>query len=1152
MNWKLAPTTLVWSCLVVAAWGGGVDVLSAADDGAEPSGSQQSVYQQHVADDQPVAVWSFEEATGKETRGVGHAGDSATWPGLVSRAAKLGGEGPRPAFYPQFDAENRALDLSGGRGHVRVTDPGDDSPLDFSNGDAITLEAWVQTASVAHNQQVYVVGKGRTGNAGFAAENQNYALRIRGVQGQNCLSFLFRSQADPASGASSEYHRWNSSLGFSADGRWHHVAVTYEFGKPESIRGYIDGQATAGDWDYAGPTARPPVVDNDELWIGSAMGGNSSAGLNGMIDEVAIYRRALSAETLAARYVATLPKPKSLAEQLAELPSERIVVELREHVPENSWSPEMGEVRGTFSVPAFGFVRLPQKYDDEGLRVDRPGAYLIQARLKRTMAAGTYRFLLRSLNGARLLVDGREVARTPFINRNGSGHEHVPELADPEFAEMHPLLVGHREVLVDVDVEEGERLFTLEAMIGGKGLRDEVGELCVALAPAQQTGTMFELLAPSDAEPITLHERDWRRYAEQSQSLIAELDSKARRTAAANQADFWQQRHAWARDVVEQKTPLDVPASEPDYPELNTIDRFINARLAEAGVEPSPLTDDFAFLRRTSLDVRGVLPTQNEIREFLADESADRRARWIDRLLNDPRWADNWVGYWQDVLAENPGILKPELNNTGPFRWWIHESLLDNKPMDRFVAELVVMNGSRYGGGPAGFSMATQNDVPMAAKAHVVAKAFLGLDMTCARCHDAPYHPFKQSELFGLAAMLNRQAIKLPSSSSVPQTPGGRKPLVDITLKPGESVAPQWSFVSLTQTDLPASALRSTSDDRERLAALITSPTNDRFARMLVNRVWHRYLGEGIVASVDDWHEAEPSHAELLDYLGREFVASGYDLKYVARLILNSHAYQRAVASDESSESSAGRLFASPKRRRMDAEQIVDSLFAVSGKPMESEPLTLDPEARRPVTTFLNLGVPTRGWELTSLSNERDRPALALPVAQSIIDVLAAFGWRDARPNPITERESYPTVLQPLTLAHGSVVNRVCQLSDNSEFTELCLQDVSLDRLIDDIYLRILSRLPNSDERAMAEALLAEGYEQRRLPNGQFVMKPPLRTAVSWSNHLSAEATTIKLELEKAARAGDPPSGRLDASWRERMEDFVWALVNSPEFVFVP
>ncbi len=113
---------------------------------------------------------------------------------------------------------------------------------------------------------------------------------------------------------------------------------------------------------------------------------------------------------------------------------------------------------------------------------------------------------------------------------------------------------------------------------------------------------------------------------------------------------------------------------------------------------PTELTEDWQFLRRVYLDTVGVPPTENELQEFLAESDTGKRGRVIDRLLDDLRWADHWVSYWQDVLAENPTIVNPTLNNTGPFRYWIYEALQDNLPMDRFVTELVLMEGSLLGG----------------------------------------------------------------------------------------------------------------------------------------------------------------------------------------------------------------------------------------------------------------------------------------------------------------------------------------------------------------------------------------------------------------------------------------------------------------------
>jgi hypothetical protein len=503
------------------------------------------------------------------------------------------------------------------------------------------------------------------------------------------------------------------------------------------------------------------------------------------------------------------------------------------------------------------------------------------------------------------------------------------------------------------------------------------------------------------------------------------------------------------------------------------------------------------------------------------------------------------------VLAENPGIVKPELNNTGPFRHWIYESLLDNKPFDRFVTELVMMEGSAMYGGPSGFGIATQNDAPMAEKAHVLAKAFLAVDLKCARCHDAPYHPFKQKDTFSLAAMLDRKTQWLPKTSTVPVNEADRKPLISISLKPGDKIEPEWPFDGLLAADVPDGVLREANDPRETLAARMTSPANDRFAQVIVNRIWTRYIGWGLSGSPDDWHGQEIAHAELLDYLARDFVASGYDLKRLARTIFLSRLYQSevvAASDDERTQVALG-----PARRRMTAEQVVDSLFAAVNKPLRAEELTFDPAGRSPADNFRNLGLPQRGWQFASLSNERDRPALSLPAAQNVIDVLITFGWRESRQNPLTERDDAANVLQPLELANGVVGARVASLSDDSAITQLALQDGTVDELVHGVFAQILSRPPNDQERDLFVELLSDGYGSRRLkatqPNPS---SQKHRHAVAWSNHHSPEATRIKIELERTMRHGDAPTVKLESNWRERMEDMVWALVNSPEFVFVP
>ena len=1118
--------------------------------GDEPKPEPASRYARTILADKPIGYWTME---GPEEKLVqNHASSGSALDGRPVNNVVRGQAGPRSPEYPLFTNENRALLLGQPAGWVVISDPGDQSPLDFDNGDSITIEAWINLQSLNEGQQVYILGKGRTNNPDVASENQNYSLRMRGMEGTARVSFLFRN-ADNRPGQQDDFHRWNSKRGLVVDGRWHHVAFVYTFGDPDSARAVIDGQHGDGSWEMGGPTRKPPVVDNDELWIGSSMGGNPGNSFLGGIDELALYRHLVPVERLAERYRAVFPDPREAEYAAAEkLPRGTVEVGLIESVPAQPGSvPLTAPPHDTYRQTSLAFVGVPRKYTSTGVIDDRSNPYLLRARSWRTLDAqerGVYSIVLRARSAAQLFIDGELVAQTPLMSKNADGHEAVPELKTGDRLDLRLLPAGYQEELVSVELTAGEHLFRLDALIGGPGQRAEVDELCVAIAG---DGEDFQLLTADDQPRRGMREMDWHAMKKEQRSALARLDVIQRREASREWREYWDRRHALGLELIARQEDIAVPTGSSSNRVHNEIDQFINSRLDEAGITPATVTDDYEFLRRVTLDTVGVTPSLDEIQQMLSDRRKGRRDRVIDRLLDDPRWADNWVGYWQDVLAENPGILKPKLNNTGPFRWWIYESFLDNKAMDQFVTELVMMEGSTYDGGPAGFAMATQNDVPMAAKAQVLTKAFLGIEMKCARCHDAPFHPFKQEELFGLAAMLTGKKLDLPQTSVAQLGESDRESLVTVSLAPGATILPHWPFPDLSPGELPTSFKEGSRSLREELAARLTAPSNRRFSEVIVNRLWQRYLGVGLVDPVDDWDSADdrPSHQELLDYLASRFIESGYDLKQVAGMILRSHTYQRIVEGDDEAA-----LFAAAQRRRMTAEQLVDSLFTISGKQITSELLTLDPQGRRPVESFLNLGRPTRAWQLTSLSNERDRPALALPMAQEVVEFLRVFGWRDSRPNPLTVREETATVLQPLTLANGVVGRRTAGLSDDNALTELTLEEIPLHRLIEKVTLRILSRPPTDSERRLFAALLSEGYSDRirTLSLPEVEHKTRSRNAVSWSNHLSAEATRIKMEIERQVRQGDPPSERLQTDWRERMEDVVWALLNSPEFTFLP
>ena len=861
-------------------------------------------------------------------------------------------DGPTTSHSLTLPKINRAASFDGNGDYLIIPDA---ENLRFSQNDDITIEAWVQLTANAANR--YIIGKGRNGNK----ENQNWALRVMDVNGSARISFLFRSAA--GADAPSEYHRWNSHAAIDSQGDWHHVAVSYTFGKPKSIRGYVDGKETGGKWDMGGATDRAPIVDDAPVWIGSAKNGSPGNTWHGALDEIAVYRKIIPPDALKKRVSFTFNPPTT---SWTELDHEHVQVQAYSlKLNPGSWPFHLKTEPETFTVPAMALTHLPQRYTASGSRHARTSEYIRLAAII-TLPKGTHDMVLRAPNLSRLSIDGEEVAQLRFNKANGSGHGKMRKLPD-DLPYPRPRL-GSRDTSFTITATGKPQQILLEALTGYNGLRFTHGDLLVAA----KIEDAWQLLSPAATTAFTATE--FERYDQDLRSQLTQLSDQRRQDIRKSLRTEWQARHDAARGYIHQLPPIEVPALPAQFTAHNAIDHFIaqkmnrphasdgengpsqaalnildeqcfrchgkkdkgdlklNTReaalaagessrpaivpghpekseliaritsnaedermppkgdglsesevavirswIAEGAawsersqtVELPPPASTTTLLRRLYLDTIGILPTPEQIRRYQTDSSKTKTADLIDQLLAHPRHADHWVSYWQDVLAENPRLVKGKLNNTGPFRWWLHEALRDKVPMDQFVYDLASFDGSPHTGGVAGFGIASENDAPMAAKAHVIATAFLGTEMKCARCHDAPYHVSKQQDLFSLAAMLEQKAIKVPSTSSVPETfferLGDRKPLVEVTLKPGTKVQPVWPFESATG----ASAIPAPPHSREVLAWEITRPENTRFAEVMVNRVWKRYFGQGFVEPANDWEGNEPSHPALLKYLAR-------------------------------------------------------------------------------------------------------------------------------------------------------------------------------------------------------------------------------------------------------------------------------------------
>ncbi len=831
-----------------------------------------------------------------------------------------------------------------------------------------------------------------------------------------------------------------------------------------------------------------------------------------------------------------------------------------------------------FTTPMLALHRLPLKYVSGGVREVWNGPVLMQAFVKTVLPEGGVDLLIRSPGRARLWIDGQIVATTPARRLFPDAHQPF-EVYQPDMPWLRVPHVGDHEVRVRFESTGQPVEVVLESLVGSASSRCELGETLVAFRQADRMFTLIQpietlqAVRPPSVRPpsvsnhdgpqraVHLVDSEFEGYRAELESYLQSIDRQSLIDESARENAFWDRRHEIARNYLAGQPDIVIPEKHSALSESNLIDRLVNDPLKSVDAASiDHATNDLEFLRRLSLDTVGMPPSPTEIDDYLADvELGTHRELAIVRFVSDERWADHWVSYWQDVLAENPNILKPKLNNTGPFRGWLYDSLVLNKPMDRFATELIRMEGSAFAGAAGGFSWATENDVPMAEKAHIIAGAFQSVNMKCARCHDAPYHPWTQKDLFSLAAMLENQTITVPDTSSVPRAFFDRKEgdsPIAITLQPGDIVPPVWPSERLDcqmfgPHEVDASLLGRDPTSRETLAAIITRAENNRFAATLVNRLWTRLMGWGLMPDTDDWYESESRNSILLDYLSRELIGSGYDLKHVAGMIMKSSAYQRAAIDEKQVERAL--TFAAPWRRRLSAEQVVDSLHHVTGMAMDTEPITFDPEASQKIENFLNLGQASRAWQLTSLSNERDRPSLSLPKAATLVECMEAFGWRQSRQSPITHREYEANVVQPGVVANGTLTGTVTRLTDASAITSLALASQSVESFIEQLFLRVLTRQPSASERAAFLAHLSEGFEDRELTASPTEKVPPVsRGFATWSNHFAVEANALMRDIELEVAAGPEPTQRLSSDWRERAEDAVWAIVNSPEFQFVP
>ena len=369
------------------------------------------------------------------------------------------------------------------------------------------------------------------------------------------------------------------------------------------------------------------------------------------------------------------------------------------------------------------------------------------------------------------------------------------------------------------------------------------------------------------------------------------------------------------------KKPAYEPPLKPRRPTLppavagrtNPVDRILDADLAKRKAVPPKPVDDATFARRAHLDLVGLLPEPEALAKFLADKSADKRAQLVRSLLtHDTAYAEHWLTFWNDLLRNDYSGTGFITGGRKQITKWLYRALVENRPYDQFARELIA-----YTPDSEGFAAGIKwrGDVSAGATTEIqfaqsVGQSFLGINLKCASCHDSFIDRWKLEEAYGLAAIYATGKLELHRCD---------KPV-------GKTAQASWLFPELGQVDAKAPQ----PERLKQLAALMTHPENGRFTRTIVNRLWHRLMGRGIVHPTDAM-QSEPWNHDLLDFLATHLAENKFDLKKTLELIATSAAYQshaQILGKDADEQAYA---YAGPRAKRLTAEQFVDTVWQITG-----------------------------------------------------------------------------------------------------------------------------------------------------------------------------------------------------------------------------
>jgi WD40 repeat protein len=588
-----------------------------------------------------------------------------------------------------------------------------------------------------------------------------------------------------------------------------------------------------------------------------------------------------------------------------------------------------------------------------------------------------------------------------------------------------------------------------------------------------------------------------------------------------------------------------------DPPANNVLDKLVAAKWKRMRIQPSGLCTDAEFVRRVRLDLTGLPPSADDVRKFLADkrESRVKRDELIDKLIGSPDYIDHWANKWADLLQVNRKFLGAE--GSKAFREWIRNEVASNTPYDDFVRKIVSANGSNKENPAASYYKILRTpDATMENTTHL----FLATRFNCNKCHDHPFERWTQDQYYEMAAYFARVGLKRDPKAGKGNIGGtaveGAKPLYEIVYEKPDGEMKHERTGAVTAPHFPFNAkykVSKTANRREHLAAWITSPDNEYFARSYVNRLWGYMTGTGIIEPLDDIRAGNPpSNPELLDHLAAEFIKNGFDVRKLVAQICKTRVYQLSIKTNKWNEDDEVN-FSHGKARRLPAEVLFDAIYMTTG----SKP------------NFPGVAAGTRAAQL---------PDVGVKLPDGFLGNLG----RPARESACECERSNELQLGPImALVSGPTVDMAISDKENA-ISKLVTAEKDDKKIVNELFMRILNREATKSElentvkifkqvKPAHDTLLKElaAYEKQLKPiliknekEREKLIGEAKKTLAGYEKEIAPrEADLEKKQNEAIAKADaslkehQAKLGELAAAWEKKNERATsWAALDPKTF----